>query len=62
MSDTIVRASATATEPHYVVEVGGKCISQFGSLTAALSAGLKLKRENAGAKVKVYDAREKETA
>ncbi len=61
MPNTAMPASSTG-EPHYVVEVGGKCISQFGSLTAALSAGLKLKRENAGAKVKVYDAREKETA
>lgn len=61
MPDTAMPA-ATAGEPHYVVEVGGKCISQFCSLTAALSAGLKLKRENAGAQVKVYDARERETA
>ena len=46
----------------FIVEVGGRRISHFVSLTAALSAGLKLKRENVGTPVKVYDAREKETA
>jgi len=51
-----------ASDPSYIVEVGGRCISQFGSLTAALSAGLTLKSQNAGAQVKVYDARERTTA
>lgn len=54
--------TTAAHDPDFVVEVAGKRISHFCSLTAALSAGLKLKRENAGAKVKVYDAREKATA
>ena len=61
MPDT-AEHTTTAPDPDFVVEVGGRCISHFCSLTAALSAGLKLKGENAGAKVKVYDAREKETA
>ncbi|HWK94052.1 MAG TPA: hypothetical protein VNR39_01390 [Pseudolabrys sp.] len=51
--------SAPAVEPSYVVEVGGRCVSQFGSLTQALSAGLTLKRQDAGLDVKVYDARER---
>ena len=51
-----------AGDPSYIVEVGGKRISQFGSLTAALSAGLTLKGQNAGAEVKVYDVRERATA
>lgn len=54
--------SVPAAEPTYVVEVGGRCVSQFGSLTAALSAGLTLKGQHAGAEVKVYDAREREAA
>lgn len=61
MPDTAMPATAVA-DPDFVVEVAGKRISHFCSLTAALSAGLKLKGENAGAKVKVYDARDKETA
>jgi hypothetical protein len=54
--------SAPMSDPNYVVEVGGRRISQFGSLTAALSAGLTLKGQNAGAEVKVYDARERAPA
>ncbi|MCW5693421.1 MAG: hypothetical protein KIT48_13765 [Pseudolabrys sp.] len=61
MPDTAVTPT-TAHDPDFVVELAGKRISHFCSLTAALSAGLKLKRENAGVTVKVYDAREKETA
>ncbi len=49
-------------DPSYIVEVGGQCVSQFGSLTAALSAGLALKSQNALAQVKVYDARDRATA
>lgn len=61
MPDPVVTAPATAPiDPPYVVEVGGKCVSHFGSLTAALSAGLTLKGQNAAAQVKVYDARERE--
>lgn len=49
------------SEPSYIVEVGGRCVSQFGSLTQALSAGLTLKGQDAGLQVKVYDARERTT-
>lgn len=52
-------ATVVPADPSYVVEVAGKCVSQYGSLTAALSAGLTLKGQNAGAQVKVYDARER---
>ena len=51
--------SAPTSVPSYVVEVGGRCVSQFGSLTQALSAGLTLKGQRAGLQVKVYDARER---
>lgn len=54
--------AAPAGDPGYVVEVGGRPVSQFCSLTAALSAGLTLKGQNAGAQVKVYDAREREAS
>lgn len=53
--------SAPTGEPSYVVEVGGRCVSQYGSLTQALSAGLTLKGQDAGLQVKVYDARERAT-
>jgi len=53
--------SAPTGEPSYIVEVGGRCVSQFGSLTQALSAGLTLKGQDAGLQVKVYDARERMT-
>lgn len=43
----------------YVVEVGGQFNSEYGSLTAALRAGMQLKNENAQAPVKVYDAKER---
>ncbi len=43
----------------YVVEVGGQFVSEYGSLTAALRAGLELKSRDAKAKVKVYDAKER---
>jgi len=51
--------SVPTGEPSYIVEVGGRCVSQFGSLTQALSAGLTLKGQDAGLQVKVYDARER---
>lgn len=43
----------------FVVEVGGQFNSEYGSLTAALRAGLALKSTNAQAQVKVYDAKER---
>lgn len=54
-------AAASPAHPAdgYVVEVGGEFVSEFGSLTAALKAGLELKNRNAKAQVKVYDARER---
>ena len=46
----------------YIVEVGGQFVSEYGTLTAALRAGLELKNRDAKAKVKVYDARERAQA
>ena len=43
----------------YVVEVGGKVVSEYGTLTAALSAGLELKNRDSKAQIKVYDAKER---
>ena len=50
--------------PHdgFVVEVGGKFVSEYDSLTAALRAGLELKHRDAQAQVKVYDAKERAPA
>ncbi len=49
------------TVPHdgFIVEVGGKFVSEFHSLTDALKAGLELKHQDAGAQVKVYDAKQR---
>ena len=43
----------------YIVEVGGKFVSEYRTLTAALSAGLKLKSQDRQAQVKVYDAKDR---
>ena len=43
----------------FIVEVGGEFVSEYGSLTAALKAGLELKHRDAQAQVKVYDAKER---
>ena len=43
----------------YVVELGGKFNSEYGSITAALKAGLELKHKYSQAQVKVYDASER---
>ena len=43
----------------FIVEVGGKFVSEYGSLTAALKAGLELKHRDAQAQVKVYDAKDR---
>jgi hypothetical protein len=40
----------------YVVEVGGKVDSEYGSFTAALKAGFELRNRNSGVPVKVCDA------
>jgi hypothetical protein len=46
----------------YVVEIGGKFDSEYGSITAALKAGLELKNKDSHAQVKVYDANERTPA
>ena len=43
----------------YIVEVGGKFDSEYGSITAALKAGLQLKNKCSQAQVKVYDTNER---
>ena len=43
----------------YIVEVGGKFDSEYGSITAALKAGLQLKNKSSQAEVKVYDTNER---
>jgi hypothetical protein len=40
----------------YVVEIGGKFNSEYGSITAALKAGLELKNRNSQSQVRVYEA------
>lgn len=42
----------------YVVEIGGKFDSEYGTFMAAVKAGLELKNKNSQAQVKVYDANE----
>ena len=43
----------------YIVEVGGKFDSEYGTFTAALKAGLQLKNKSSQAEVKVYDTNER---
>lgn len=43
----------------FVVEVGGEFNSEYGSLTAAVKAGLEIKNRDSKAQVKVYDAKER---
>jgi hypothetical protein len=43
----------------YIVEVGGKFDSEYGTITAALKAGLELKNKSSQAQVKVCDAKER---
>ncbi|MDI1344337.1 MAG: hypothetical protein PSV22_09605 [Pseudolabrys sp.] len=43
----------------FIVEVGGQFVCEYGSLTAALKAGLELKHRDAAAQVKVYDAKDR---
>jgi len=47
------------TREGYIVEVGGKFDSEYGSITAALKAGLQLKNKSSQAQVKVYDTNER---
>jgi hypothetical protein len=43
----------------YIVEVGGKFDSEYGTITAALKAGLELKNRSSEVQVKVYDSKER---
>ena len=43
----------------YVVEIDGEFNSEYGSITAALSAGLRLRRDDGGHEVRVCDAQER---
>ena len=42
----------------YIVEIGGKFDSEYGSFMAAVKAGLELRNKYSQAQVKVYDANE----
>jgi hypothetical protein len=43
----------------YIVELGGKFDSEYGTFMAAVKAGLELKNKYSQAQVKVYDANER---
>ena len=43
----------------YVVEIDGQFNSEYGSITAALSAGLRLRRTDGEHEVRVLDAQER---
>ena len=43
----------------YIVEIDGQFVSEYGSITAALCAGLTLKHTNGGHAVRVSDAHER---
>jgi hypothetical protein len=43
----------------YVVEVSGKFDSEYGTITAALKAGLELKNKSSEVQVKVYDTKDR---
>ena len=43
----------------YIIKVGGKFDSEYGTFTAALKAGLQLKNKSSQAQVKVYDTKER---
>jgi hypothetical protein len=43
----------------YIIEVGGKFDSEYGTFMAALKAGLELKNKSSQAQVKVYDTKER---
>jgi hypothetical protein len=52
-------ANRTSPCEGYVVEIDGQFNSEYGSITAALSAGLALKHRNGGHAVRVSDAHER---
>ncbi len=43
----------------YIIEVGGKFNSEYGSITEALKAGLELRQKDREHEVRVYDADER---
>ena len=43
----------------YIIKVGGKFDSEYGTFTAALKAGLELKNKSSEVQVKVYDTKER---
>ena len=43
----------------YIIKVGGKFDSEYGTFTAALKAGLQLKNKSSQAEVKVYNTNER---
>jgi hypothetical protein len=43
----------------YIIKVGGKFDSEYGTFTAALKVGLQLKNKSLEAQVKVYDTKER---
>jgi hypothetical protein len=56
---TPAKATHGSAYDGFIVEVGGQFVSEYGSLTAALKAGLELKHRDAKAQVKVYDAKDR---
>ena len=59
---TPAKATHGSAYDGFIVEVGGQFDSEYGSLTAALKAGLELKHRDAKAQVKVYDAKDRAPA
>ena len=59
---TPAKATHGSAYDGFIVEVGGQFVSEYGSLTAALKAGLELKHRDAKAQVKVYDAKDRAPA
>jgi len=43
----------------FVVEIDGRFVSEYGSITAALNAGLEAKQKQGAREVRVYDAQER---
>ncbi len=52
-------ASRASLRDGYVVEIDGQFNSEYGSITAALSAGLRLRRCDGEHEVRVFDAQER---
>ena len=52
-------ANTASLRDGYVVEIDGQFNSEYGSITAALSAGLRLRRYDGEHEVRVFDAQER---